>query len=713
MNRRWNIYRSLQIFAAVLLCYSTQAQVSLLCDYTAHYGTIGSVDFTGYVTYDVYVSFPTSNYRLTAIGGGLQSDPNFTVQVTSDCNFYQHVNGSYFSQGINCADYNSNPSLEWDSRFAIGDDCNSANGSLYKVSSENSALSAWEAGSNSMNLSNTLFFRMPNDPSVLLDSENKIKVGRFTTCGNVCVKMGVQYFENYTGPGSVFQTAVLEGCFTNPCASNPISQNVSITQLGCTTQTQLIQLGAGGNIPVNYELWDTSNNALISTYNSLIGSWNVNAPNAGTFAIHANDNFGCRDTTNNFTVSEFIPPSVQLIGHNLLCFQDASGSVEVNGSGGTGVLTDLNSQLSLPITIMNLNAGDVVVQVSDENGCLASSSVLLEEPSAVQALVTQQTDLICANQCTGVLNYSTSGGIGNYTYELASNGLLGTASGVLTNLCGGSDTIVISDGNGCLYSLPIALNYPDSILVQSNLTSPTCDEYTDGQSDLIFSGGTGALHISIANGNFELLPQSLLSYHLAQLGKGEIVIHVEDDAGCVLDEIISVEPLFPSDLNLITTSTEESCFNNVDGTAEVILQGGNAPFTFSWNDMQSQQTALAVGLVGNRTYRVEVTDANSCVFKRNVYVPLKDGCIFIANAITPNGDGSNDSWVIGGLEGYADAHVQVVNRYGQIVFESDGYSNPWRGTLNNEPLPPADYYYVVRYDKTKEPLTGVVSIKYE
>ena len=104
---------------------------------------------------------------------------------------------------------------------------------------------------------------------------------------------------------------------------------------------------------------------------------------------------------------------------------------------------------------------------------------------------------------------------------------------------------------------------------------------------------------------------------------------------------------------------------------------------------------------------------NNCIYKRTVFVPLKDGCIFIANAITPNGDGSNDTWVIGGLDGYADAYVQVVNRYGQVVFESNGYANPWRGTLNNEPLPPADYYYVVSYDKNREPLTGVVSIKYE
>ena len=692
---------------------ASMAQVSLVADYTAHYGIVEGTDLTGYVTYDVYVSFPTPNYRLTAIGGGLQSNPNFTVQLSSDCNFFQHINGSYFSEGINCADYAASPALEWDSRFALGSECNNTSSSLYNVSSEMNALNNWENGSSTISLSNTLFFRMPNDPSVQTNTENKILVGRFTTCGNLCVKLGAQYFENYSGPGSAFQTEVLEGCFNNPCLANPIDQTATVTQTGCSTETQVINLNAGGNVPVTYELWNTSVNALVGTSNSMDGSCSFNAPSAGSFVIHSTDTYGCRDTTNAISILEFIPPSVQLIGNNLTCFQDASGSIEISGSGGTGALTELSTSSPLPFILMNLNAGVLNVQVIDENGCLASSSVLLEEPAVLQATLTQQTDLVCATQCTGAISYSSNGGVGNYTFELLSNGASGLVSGSLSNLCGGADTLIISDGNGCSFQLPFALNYPDSLQIQSSIVEPTCYEYVDGNANLLFSGGTGSLLIDIANGNFEILPQSVVEYQLANLGVGTISIHVEDDAGCSIDEVISVESVFPSNLNLNTTSTEESCFNNLDGTAEALLQGGNGPFSFLWNDLQAQQTALATGLVGNRNYRVEVTDVNNCVYTRTVFVPLKDGCIFIANAITPNGDGSNDTWVIGGLEGFADARVQVVNRYGQVVFESNGYTNPWRGTLNNEPLPPADYYYVVSYDKSKEPLTGVVSIKYE
>lgn len=713
MNRRLNWIQVVQVFFLALTTGALNAQVTLVADYTAHYGYVGGVDLSGYVTYDIYVSFPTSNYRLTSIGGGLQNNPNFTVQLSSDCNFFQDVSGSYYSEGINCSDYVTNPALEWDSRFAIGSNCNSSNEHLYAVTSENNSLSAWEEGSSSLILSNTLFFRMPNDGSVLLNSDNAILVGRFTTCGNLCVKLGVQYFQNYSGPGSSFQTEVLEGCFNNPCQMNPVDQVATVTQSGCSTDTQQIHLNAGGNFPVNYELWNSTSNSLVSTYSSTDGSCSFTAPSAGFFVVLSADNYGCRDTTNEIAIQEFIPPSIQLTSHDLLCFEDASGSIDVMGSGGTGVLTEVSSASQVPFILSNLSSGIHTIQVQDSNGCLASSSVTLNEPQTLSAELLQQTDLICANQCTGEIIYNVFGGTGTYNYQLLSNGQSGISAGSLSGLCGGIDTLLISDQNGCVFEMPFELDYPDSILIQSQITPPTCDEYVNGEAQLVFSGGSGALHITLSNGNYEVLPQSLLEYQLANLGIGNISVQVEDDAGCAVDETIIVQSLYPSNLNLSSTSTEESCFNNLDGTAEIILQGGNWPFNILWNDAQNQTNSVATGLAGNRNYRVRIIDANACEYIRNVFVPLRDGCIFIANAITPNGDGANDTWIIGGLDGYPNALVQVVNRYGQVVFESNGYTNPWKGTLNNEPLPPADYYYVVTYDTSKEPLTGVVSIKYE
>jgi len=44
-----------------------------------------------------------------------------------------------------------------------------------------------------------------------------------------------------------------------------------------------------------------------------------------------------------------------------------------------------------------------------------------------------------------------------------------------------------------------------------------------------------------------------------------------------------------------------------------------------------------------------------------------------------------------------NVRVQVYNRYGSRVFESQNYRNDWRGTYSGKTLPDATYYYVVDF----------------
>jgi gliding motility-associated-like protein len=56
--------------------------------------------------------------------------------------------------------------------------------------------------------------------------------------------------------------------------------------------------------------------------------------------------------------------------------------------------------------------------------------------------------------------------------------------------------------------------------------------------------------------------------------------------------------------------------------------------------------------------------------------------------------------------------VNVFNRWGQLVFTSIGYSAPWDGRFNGEPLPVADYYFTIDYSEEKEVIMGTVTLKY-
>jgi gliding motility-associated-like protein len=54
--------------------------------------------------------------------------------------------------------------------------------------------------------------------------------------------------------------------------------------------------------------------------------------------------------------------------------------------------------------------------------------------------------------------------------------------------------------------------------------------------------------------------------------------------------------------------------------------------------------------------------------------------INISEAVTPNGDGINDTWMIYNIENYPNNKVYIYNRYGKEVYRKTGYRNTWDGT---------------------------------
>ena len=83
----------------------------------------------------------------------------------------------------------------------------------------------------------------------------------------------------------------------------------------------------------------------------------------------------------------------------------------------------------------------------------------------------------------------------------------------------------------------------------------------------------------------------------------------------------------------------------------------------------------------------------------------------IPNGISPNGDGFNDAWYLPWLNGMTDYSIVISNRWGQVIFQTNDYSSPWDGTYLGNPLPAADYFYVIKLSDNTT-YEGVISIKY-
>ncbi|MFV8380054.1 gliding motility-associated C-terminal domain-containing protein, partial [Flavobacterium sp. LB3R33] len=106
-----------------------------------------------------------------------------------------------------------------------------------------------------------------------------------------------------------------------------------------------------------------------------------------------------------------------------------------------------------------------------------------------------------------------------------------------------------------------------------------------------------------------------------------------------------------------------------------------------------------------RTVRVVMTVNTGCGG-----IVLACGTILVHNAISPNGDGINEKFIIDNIDDtvcYPDNTVEIYNRWGVLVFETKGYnntSNVFDGTSQgrttiSQPtgLPTGTYFYILNY----------------
>ena len=80
--------------------------------------------------------------------------------------------------------------------------------------------------------------------------------------------------------------------------------------------------------------------------------------------------------------------------------------------------------------------------------------------------------------------------------------------------------------------------------------------------------------------------------------------------------------------------------------------------------------------------------------------------IVIPNSFSPNGDGINDYWTIPATEAFTNTRVKITNRYGNLVYQSNGVYKPWDGKFEGKDLPSAVYYYTVYFNEDFETYSG-------
>lgn len=115
--------------------------------------------------------------------------------------------------------------------------------------------------------------------------------------------------------------------------------------------------------------------------------------------------------------------------------------------------------------------------------------------------------------------------------------------------------------------------------------------------------------------------------------------------------------------------------------------------TYSWSSGATTQS-FETSVPG--TYTLTVTDENGC--STSDVITLINGCddhIDLPNAFSPNNDNVNDFFGPIYSGNITDYNIEIYNRWGQLVFETNKLDKAWDGTLENEVQPLGAYVYVM------------------
>ncbi|MCB9446826.1 MAG: gliding motility-associated C-terminal domain-containing protein [Flavobacteriales bacterium] len=378
---------------------------------------------------------------------------------------------------------------------------------------------------------------------------------------------------------TVTQPTVLAASFTD---STEVDCNGNCT--GSATITP-----SGGTAPYTY-LWDDPSAQTDSIATGLC---------AGTFGVTVTDAKGCQ-TTGSIDITE--PPSLIpsiSASSNLQCNGVCVGTASPGAFGGTPPYGFSWSNGTTDSVATGLCAGVFTVTITDANGCAGIDSVTISEPSVITG--NPSTSAATCGVCDGSITLAPSGGTPGYTYQWddASSQTSATATG----LCAAIYNVTITDINGCTSTKSVVLNNNGGPTgAGETVTDATCNGNCDGQVALTPAGGNPP-YLYLWNDAASHTTSSITG-----LCAGTYNVTVSDALGCILPVQVTVSEASLLAINF-SGSTQVDCNGNCNGTAIAAGSGGTPPFTFLWNNGQTD--SIATGLCAGK-HTVTVTDANTC-----------------------------------------------------------------------------------------------------
>ncbi len=288
-------------------------------------------------------------------------------------------------------------------------------------------------------------------------------------------------------------------------------------------------------------------------------------------------------------------------------------TVVVSDGSSAVVTTDLIKS-EVVHYIRQLSADEYTVTISDEKGCsITETNVEVIEPALpLSFTITEQLDARCKAQ-TGGFTVEGKGGWGGYAYKRASDAAFYPLN-EFNNLYAGRYLLSVKDRLGAVFTDTVKISEPkDSLQVQLiDVQSASCN--VGGQICVKGQGGTGPYRYVLNQGVDTIDVTGNLGHIYTNLTNRPYQISTIDDNGCRADMDVELDDQLELK-GLTFKKTYPSTVAATDGQLLAVLEGGQAPFSFQWENLAghvfaetgSQLTDIATGF-----YTVTVHDAGAC-----------------------------------------------------------------------------------------------------
>lgn len=473
--------------------------------------------------------------------------------------------------------------------------------------------------------------------------------------------------------------------------SLPLSINDTQKNISCRFGSDgFIDLSTfGGTAPYTFN-W--SNGSLTEDLNNLT---------AGIYSVIITDANGCA-LSKTYTITQ--PESaLRIIGFeqlNVKCKNGTDGFAKVTVYGGTPEYNYSWSNGANTDTNRHLIAGTYQVFITDSNQCSIDTTITITEPDLL--LISSILDSVtCHSYSNGTISATVTGGTTPYRIAFGDStvSMISTANSLIADsLIAGQYYISVLDTNGCQFTQAVEIYEPDTLIWQINSYPVSCYKGTDGNADLSITGGT--LPYSI------LWSDSSINEDLLNTTAGNYSVVVTDRNNCTVKGNTSITQ--PDSISLSSRISGTTCIDNNDGSIDIFVKGGVGDYSYLWSNEEITQDIY--NLAGGEYY-LQLQDQNGCSRVDTFFINSSTiDCIDPPNAFTPDADGYNDTWVLDNIQNYEGATIQIFNKWGTLVFESDHNYESWDGSYQGNTLPSATYYYVIDLNKGSAPYTGPLTI---